>query len=126
MSNVKKWLENKEYFLVGILVALFILIRLPGVSMPLHQDEYKWPLIVNPSLQSDTSIPHPPLSQFICRTAGQIVGYNVNFRFVPLFFGVINLVLLYCLMRTLYGREEAIISGIIWIFSFYSVLASLS
>jgi 4-amino-4-deoxy-L-arabinose transferase-like glycosyltransferase len=110
---------------MGLLVLLFLLIRLPGTSLPLHQDEYKWPLIVNPNLESKSEIPHPPLSQFIYRIGGEIVGFNTNFRFIPLFFGAINLVLLYYLMKIVFGKREAFIASIIWIFSYFSVLASL-
>ena len=122
MSN---WIKDNEYLFLVILVLIFILIRLPGTGLPLHQDEYKWPMIVNPANASETSIPHPPLSQYIYKTAGQLVGFNENFRFVPLFFGSINLVLLYFLIRMMLGRKEALIASIIWIFSYFSVLASL-
>lgn len=125
MKAVKNWFLSNEKIAVFFLVLLFVLVRLPGVHLPLHQDEYKWPLIVNPANQSDTTIPHPPLSEFIYKTAGQVVGYNVNFRFVPLFFGAINLILLYVLMRFLYGKRHALLSVFIWIFSYFSVLASL-
>jgi hypothetical protein len=56
MQKAKIWLEKKEYLLIGLLVAFFILIRLPGTDLPLHQDEYKWPLIVNPQNISETTI----------------------------------------------------------------------
>lgn len=119
------WLKVHEWFVVLILVFTFILIRLPGTDLPLHQDEYKWPVIVNPDLESSTEIPHPPLSQFIYRVGGEIVGYNTNFRFIPLFFGAVNLILLYWLMKILFSRREAVIASFIWIFSYFSVLASL-
>lgn len=125
MTNLKNWLSKNEAILLVLLSLLFVLIRLPGTDLPLHQDEYKWPLIVNPQNVSETTIPHPPLSQFIYRTAGYIVGYNVNFRFVPLFFGTINLLLLYYLVKTLFGKKEAIIASTIWTLSYFSVLASL-
>lgn len=125
MNAIKNWLRVNEWFLVLILVLGFVLVRLPGTDLPLHQDEYKWPLIVNPEGSSQVSIPHPPLSQFIYRTAGYLVGFNTNFRFVPLFFGAINLVLLYWLMKILFGKREALIASLIWIFSYFSVLASL-
>ena len=108
-----------------LLSIVFICIRLPGTSLPLHQDEYKWPDIANPAHYSEVGIPHPPLSEFIYRTAGYIVGYDTDFRFVPLFFGTINLVLLYYFMRIVWGRREAVIACLIWIFSYFSVLASL-
>lgn len=124
-STLKKWLENNELVVLFFLTILFVLIRLPGVHLPLHQDEYKWPIIVNPTFVSEIGIPHPPLSELIYRTAGKIVGFNTNFRFVPLFFGTINLLLLYYLVKTLFGRREATVAAFIWVFSYFSVLASL-
>ncbi|TSC70623.1 MAG: hypothetical protein CEO12_203 [Parcubacteria group bacterium Gr01-1014_46] len=123
--KIRDFLVQNEWLLVVCLVLIFVLIRLPGVDLPLHQDEYKWPIIVNPANTGDMLIPHPPLSEFIYRNAGQIVGYNVNFRFIPLFFGAVNLILLYFLMKILFGRKEALIASFIWIFSYFSVLASL-
>ncbi len=125
MQSIKNYFVKNELVTMGLLVLLFLLIRLPGTSLPLHQDEYKWPLIVNPNLESKSEIPHPPLSQFIYRIGGEIVGFNTNFRFIPLFFGAINLVLLYYLMKIVFGKREAFIASIIWIFSYFSVLASL-
>lgn len=119
------FLRAHEVVLLIILSVLFVAIRLPGTALPLHQDEYKWPMIVNPANHSETSIPHPPLSQFIYRTAGFIVGFNVNFRFVPLFFGTLNLLLLYYFVRMIYGRRTAVFAVGIWIVSYFSVLASL-
>lgn len=125
INKIKEFFVKNEYLLIFIFVLLFIAIRFPGTSLPLHQDEYKWPIIVNPENHGQTSIPHPPLSQFIYKTAGYIVGFNVNFRFVPLFFGILNLILLYSLMKSIFGKKEAIIASFIWIFSYFSVLASL-
>lgn len=119
------WLKSNEWAVVLLFLLAFIFIRLPGTGSPLHQDEYKWPMIVSPVWQSDIAIPHPPLSQFIYRTAGKIVGYDVDFRFVPLFFGTINLLLLYYFLRTFFGKREAVVGSAIWVLSFFSVLASL-
>lgn len=124
IDTLKNYFRLHEFFLISILALVFILIRLPGVSLPLHQDEYKWPMIVSPAYEG-ASIPHPPLSQFIYRTAGYIVGFDTDFRFVPLLFGVINLCLLYYLLRFLYSKREAILGSLIYIFSYFSVLASL-
>jgi hypothetical protein len=124
-QKIIDWVRKNEKISVFLLVVFFVLIRLPGVHLPLHQDEYKWPMIVNPANQTDTSIPHPPIGEFIYRTAGHIVGYNVNFRFVPFFFGAINLILLYYLARMMFGRRQALVASLIWVFSYFSVLASL-
>lgn len=107
------------------MVVIFIAVRLPGINSPLHQDEYKWPIIMNPESGTTMIIPHPPLSQFIYQNAGAIVGYDVHFRLVPLFFGSINLILLFCFVRMLFGLREAVVASVIWIFSYFSVLASL-
>jgi len=125
IDTITRFFRGREWLLIGLLVITFVAIRLPGTDLPLHQDEYKWPMIVNPAIPSDTEIPHPPLSQFIYRTAGYIVGFDVHFRFVPLFFGTLNLLLLYYFMRMQFGKKEAVIASLIWIFSYFSVLASL-
>lgn len=125
INSAIEWFQRNEKTTLFFLVLIFVAIRLPGIDLPLHQDEYKWPMIVNPAYHSETSIPHPPLSQFIYRTAGYVVGFNTNFRLVPLFFGTINLVLLYWLMRILFGKKEAVIASLIWIFSYFSILSSL-
>ncbi len=117
--------KNSEWLVLVLLTVVFVGLRFSGTGLPLHQDEYKWPSIVNPEIVSDTEVPHPPLSQFIYRVGGSVVGYNTNFRFIPLFFGTVNLLLLYWLMKILYSRREAVIASVIWIFSYFSVLASL-
>jgi hypothetical protein len=117
--------KNKTIILLIFFVVVFILLRIPGLDSPLHQDEYKWPEIANPALSGGVEIPHPPLAQFIYETAGRVVGYDIDFRYVPLVFGTINLLLLFYLMQMLFGRREAIIASLIWIFSYYSLLSSL-
>lgn len=125
LDQTLNWLRKNEWVIVLFFVLAFIFIRFPGTNSPLHQDEYKWPMIVSPDWQSESTIPHPPLSQFIYRTAGAVVGYDVDFRFVPLFFGTVNLLLLYYFLKTFFGRKEAIIGSSIFVLSFFSVLASL-
>src|SRR3989338_5136597 len=116
---------NQKIFFF-LLVLAFVLIRLPATSFPLHQDEYKWPLSVNPAnINTVAQIPHPPLGEFIYRMAGYIVGFNTDFRFVPLLFGSLNLLLLCYFVKFTFGKREAVIAGVIWTFSYFSILASL-
>jgi hypothetical protein len=116
---------NKREIMVFVGIAIiFILLRLPGIHLPLHQDEYKWPTIVNPALTAPGGVPHPPLGEFIYRTAGETVGYN-NFRLVPFFFGFLNLILIYFIVRRRYSSKAAQWSALFFTFSYYSVLASL-
>jgi hypothetical protein len=125
MRKIIDFARTHEKTLVLCFLIFFVLLRLPGVDRPLHQDEYKWPQIVNPASEGMGIVPHPPLSEFIYKTAGSVVGYNVNFRYVPLFFGTLNLLLLYLFMRLCYGKREAVIAAIIWSISYFSILASL-
>jgi len=125
INKLKNIFISHEWMILVVLVFIFVLIRIPGLDSPLHQDEYKWPISVNPALVVDIFIPHPPLGELIYKTAGHLFGFDAHFRLVPLFFGAINLVLLYYLMRFLFGRREAIVASFIWIFSYFSVLASL-
>lgn len=125
MNAISTWIKSHEKIALIILVLVFIGIRFPGTDLPLHQDEYKWPRIVNPSIEGTTEIPHPPLSQFIYRIAGEVVGYDVDFRFVPLFFGTLNLLLLFYLLRMRFGKKVAFVGATFFTLSYFSVLASL-
>jgi 4-amino-4-deoxy-L-arabinose transferase-like glycosyltransferase len=114
---------SKLLLAVGIII-LFFAVRLPGIDHPYHQDEYKWPIIVNPALTEPGGIPHPPLGEFIYRQSGYLVGYD-NFRVVPLFFGVCNLLLIFLIVRRRVSSRAAFIASAIFSISFFSVLASL-
>lgn len=125
MDSIKSWFISHEWLTLIVLALIFVSVRLPGTDLPLHQDEYKWPLSVNPALHVSVFIPHPPIGELIYRTAGYVVGFNVNFRFVPLFFGTLNLLLLYYFMRSFFSRRHAVVASLVWIGSYFSVLASL-
>lgn len=116
---------RNTFLAVSAIAILFLVLRLPGVSLPLHQDEYKWPQIVDPATAGDTSIPHPPLSEFIYREAGKIVGYDVHFRLVPLTFGLVNLFLLWYWLRLRAGGRAALWGALLFSVSYFSILASL-
>jgi hypothetical protein len=124
-NTIIQWFRSHEKLSVFIVALIFIGIRLPGTNLPLHQDEYKWPKIVNPAVVGTTEIPHPPLSQFLYRTAGELVGYDVDFRFVPLFFGTLNLLLLFYFLRMRWGKTVAFVGATLFTVSYFSVLASL-
>ena len=117
-------MRREYWFLLGV-AAVFLILRLPGTSLPLHQDEYKWPLIVNPATAGTTSIPHPPLGEFIYREAGSMIGFNGHFRFVPLAFSFANLFLLWYWLRRRAGDNAALIGAALFSVSYFSILASL-
>lgn len=115
----------RSWMLLTLVTIAFLALRVPGLELPLHQDEYKWPMIVNPATNYGTNIPHPPLSQFIYQTGGAIVGYDVHLRMVPLFFGLLNLLLLFVWLRMRAGERAALWGATLFALSFYSILASL-
>lgn len=115
----------RQYVLLAACAVLFLALRLPGTGLPLHQDEYKWPLIANPATNTGTNVPHPPLGEFIYRTAGKVVGYDVHFRFVPLVFGLLNLCLLWYWLWVRGGNRAALWGVFLFSVSYFSILASL-
>lgn len=117
-------LVKKEYLLLFGILALFLVLRLPAIHAPYHQDEYKWPIIVNPALTEPGGIPHPPVGEFIYRQAGFLVGYD-NFRIVPFVFGLLNLFLIFYLVKSIFDTKTALWTAGLFTISFFSLLASL-
>lgn len=117
-------LQKKEIIILGAIFALFVALHLPGLSLPYHQDEYKWPIIVNPELTEPGGIPHPPVGEAIYRHFGKIVGYD-NFRIIPFVFGILNFFLLFYLVRNIFRVKTALWSVFLFFTSFYSLLATL-
>ena len=110
--KIKGWINQHEAIFLFSLAILFVLIRLPATDFPLHQDEYKWPQVVNPAVPGENFVPHPPLGEFIYRIGGRLVGFDVHFRYIPLFFGALNLLLLYYMVRSMLGKREAVIADV--------------
>jgi hypothetical protein len=117
--------ERTRLLVLGVIAVLFLLLRIPGTGLPLHQDEYKWPLIANPATAGGMSVPHPPLGEFFYREAGKVVGYDVHFRYVPLAFGFANLFLLWYWLRLRAGETAALWGAALFTLSYFSILASL-
>src|SRR3989344_1385402 len=115
---------KKEFIIFFALFILFLVIRSPGLRLPYHQDEYKWPIIVNPALTEPGGIPHPPVGEFIYREFGRIAGYD-NFRYVPFAFSILNFFLLFYLVKNIFNTKTAFWSVFLFSISFYSLLASL-
>ncbi len=117
-------LSKKELLVFLGLIILFFALRLPGVTTPYHQDEYKWPLYAEEKVYAPGSVPHPPLTEFIYRVVGKHIGLD-NFRFIPLTFGFINLFLLFYLVSFIFDRKTAFWAVGLHTVSFYSILANL-
>src|SRR3989338_503167 len=87
------WLGKREVAAIALLLLVFIAIRLPGLSLPYHQDEWKNAEMVRTHLVGGLSA-HPPLMELIYRWSGEIAGAD-NLRLMPLAFGVLSAWLLY-------------------------------
>lgn len=116
--------SKKEILIFLGIAVLFVVLHLPALHHPYHQDEYKWPMIVNPQLTEPGGIPHPPVGEFIYRQAGFLIGYD-NFRIVPFVFGLLNLFLVFYLVKTIFDAKTALFATGLFSVSFYSLLASL-
>ncbi|MEK7642713.1 MAG: glycosyltransferase family 39 protein [Patescibacteria group bacterium] len=108
-------------FLFPLIIILFLGIHIAGLSIPYHQDEYKW---VYYSQSELGVVPHPPLTEFIYKQFGPVVGDN-NFRLIPAVFGLANLFLIFYLAKTIFNSRTALWTAFLFTISFYSLLASL-
>lgn len=123
MSTIVK-IFRSSYFWLFIIFAIFLLIRLPGLDLPFHQDEGKWAGIVNPASNKINGLPHPPLTGLLLGYPAKLLGVD-NLRMVPLTFGIFSLLLLYFFVRKRFGIREANWSAFFFVIVFYSVWASL-
>ncbi len=126
MESLKYFFRDPSFAPLFILIfAVFLLIRIQGVDIPYHQDEYKWPLYSYNIGYSPGSVPHPPLTEFIYVNGGQLVGADY-FRLIPLGFSILNFFLLGWLAYVLFKNKFVVLSVLfLFTISFYSVLASL-
>jgi 4-amino-4-deoxy-L-arabinose transferase-like glycosyltransferase len=118
-----QWIGKREVIAVLVLLAVFIVIRLPGLSLPYHQDEAKIGEIVRSHMVGALS-GHPPLTELLYLSAGGMVGSD-HLRLIPLFFGVVSAMLLYAIVRRRAGIEAAAASLALYAICMYGVFASL-
>lgn len=108
-----------------LLIVLFVLLRIGGLDVPYHQDETKWVRNAASGVASQTGLGHPPVAALIYSTTAKIVGQDW-FRITPLIFGVLTLAGLYTFTRREFGEKTALWTGLLYSFSFYSVIGSLT
>lgn len=117
------WFPKRELIILVFLLAAFVAIRAPGLSLPYHQDEAKIGEIVRENMIGALS-GHPPLTERIYRWAGSITGSD-NLRLIPLFFATVSAILLYLVMRRRAGVRAAYFSLGLYAVCMYGVFASL-
>jgi len=111
-------------FLVGLLV-LSVVLKLPGLSTPYQQDEFKTAIAAETSLSAaSTFLTHPPLTALLYRADALVFG-GENMRIMPLLFGLISAVLLFLVVRKRFDERTALWSVFLYSISFYGIWASL-
>ncbi len=115
---------NKHYLLFGGLVAIFIISRVMGLGQIYHQDEYRWASIANPFF-GHLSSPHPPLSEYLYKLVGRVVGFDY-LRLVPFIFSLLNLGLIYLIsFKISKNKKIALIAAGLFTINIYSLIANL-
>lgn len=110
--------------LIGLLF-LFILVRLPGLSVPYHQDEFKTAIVTEAGLsEASAFLTHPPLTALLFRTDALVFG-GENMRIMPLLFGFLSAVLLFAVVRRRFSERAALWSVFLYAISFYGIWSSL-
>ncbi len=122
-SYIRRRIGKRELLAVFALLLVFVAVRLPGLSLPYHQDEWKTGEIARSQIVGALS-GHPPLTELTYRLGGKILGAD-NLRVIPLIFGVLSAVLLYAVVRRRAGMYAALTALALYAVSMYGVFASL-
>lgn len=116
-------MSRKILLALAACLLLFLALRLPGIGLPYHQDEWK-----NVAAAADPNSgpywTHPPLFQIVFRAGNTLVGQD-HFRVLPLLFSIGSFVLLYFIVRKRSGTRAALFSVFFFSICFYNVLGSL-
>lgn len=116
--------SKTRMILIGLLV-LFIAVRVPGLSVPYQQDEFKTAIATETSLSAaSTFLTHPPLTALLYRADALVFG-GENMRLMPLLFGLISAILLFLVVRKRFDERTALWSVFLYSISFYGIWASL-
>ncbi len=115
--------KKRELLAVAALLFVFVALRLPGLSLPYHQDEWKTGEIVRSHIVGGLAA-HPPLTELIYRWTGDAVGSD-HLRIAPLVFGTLSAILLYLVVRRRAGMHAAIAALALYTVCMYGVFASL-
>lgn len=117
--------DVKFVFLV-VVVLVSIIIRLPGLSLLPVDDEAAWVIAMDKEVLDYEAIPHPPFSVLVYSLFVNVLGHDYCYlRFTALIFGILTLIMTYCLAKEVYGLGVARVSAVIMAILFYSILASL-
>jgi len=116
---------KKEIFILASIVVILIMVRLPGLSLPYHQDEWKNVNSSSDMAKAGTFFAHPPLMQMVFVASYNLLGSDYM-RVLPLLFFIASIPVLYLVMRDRFDAKTARWSVFLFVVCFYSVLGSLS
>lgn len=109
---------------IGLLI-LFVAVRVPGLSTPYHQDEFKTAIAAEAGLsEASAFLTHPPLTALLFRADALIFGGG-NLRLLPLLFGLISVAFLFFVVRRRFDERAALWAVFLYAVSFYGVWSSL-
>ncbi len=115
-----------KFMFLAVVIFVSIVIRLPGLQLAPVDDEAIWVIGIDESRIRYDIITHPPLTSLIYWLFLNVFGYGYQtFRFTALVFGILTIIVTYCLAREIYGEGVARVSVVMMAVSFYSILASL-
>ena len=124
-DSMKKYINSMSSWPIPfVFCALFLILRLPALHMPYHQDEYKWAMAVGFEDFFSASIPHPPLTRFLYLTLSLLIG-NDYLRLMPIIVSLITLWILFSYANRFYSKRVAVIASTFFVLMPYSVLGSL-
>src|SRR3989344_5173288 len=107
-----------------VLFVLFLAFRVPGISLPYHQDECKNVSASETFERAGSFFAHPPLMQIMFVVAHKMFGADY-FRIFPLLFALVSAAILFFVVRNRAGDRAAVWSVVLYATSFYSILGSL-
>lgn len=114
-----------EIMVFSAILLIFVGLRVFGVHLPYHQDEWKNVSASKTVAGAGSFFAHPPLMQMIF-VAGDFIFGEDYMRVLPLLFSIASLFLLYFVIRNRLGKKEALWSTVLFSVCFYNILGSLS
>lgn len=118
------YLRSVPIVLIALLL-LFVVVRVPGLAVPYHQDEYKAAITASESLAvASEGLTHPPLVAYLLRLDAVLFGGD-HMRVLPLVFGFLSALLLFAIVRKRVHVRAACMALFLYAISFFSIWASL-
>lgn len=117
--------HKREIAIFSAVLFVFVALRVFGVHLPYHQDEWKNVSASNTVAGAGSFFAHPPLMQMIF-VAGNFIFGEDYMRVLPLLFSIASLFLFYFVVRNRLGKKETLWSVALFSICFYNIVGSLS